>query len=240
MKRILAMGIAMLLMLALAGCGEYADEVTQASEASSVTSEPNDFDEAISRLSEPVSVEEALLETLTGPHSISYSLSFASLQELMRACKTARDGGDLTKYVPEWVENPAVYAETINLAALDKIFLPTNIPEPYRFRGISVYGDGVSIRYLREEHSGTEPEAYLERYSFRFTRRATEEELNDGKELLCGTNRLEWTFDGREMSLYLPTSIDVYTKEISLIEYLGLDSVEDLAQFTEVEVIELG
>jgi len=138
----------------------------------------------------------------------------------------------------------AELAESLNFAALDKIYVPTNIPEPYRLYGISIYEDGVGLRYLREEDLASEYKRQLtyvtfQFFDFYFSRLNTKDDLTDGKDLLCGTNRLEWVFDGRSMSMHVPASIDVYANEISLIEYLGLDSVDDLAQFVEVNMIEL-
>ena len=242
------MGIALLLMLALAGCGEYTEEAMQVSEASSK------IGVTLPVIEEPITLSR---DALTGPHSIPNSLSFASLQELMSACKTAREGGDMTKYVPEWVEDPAEYVETINLAALDKIYLPTNIPEPYRLNGIFVYEEGVRVRYLREEDLASEYARQLthvtfQYYSFYFSRsdhdsmddvlranHLTNKDLVDGKYWLSGDRTLRWVMDGRIMCLDLAASTEVVFKEISIVEYLGLDSVDDLAQFTEVKIIEL-
>jgi len=71
------------------------------------------------------------------------------------------------------------------------------------------------------------------------THKHTEEDLIDGKYLFCEPYMLYWELDGRLMSLKVPTSLEVLVNEVSLVEYLRLNSIEELARFTEVEVIEL-
>jgi len=261
MKRFSIVGIALLLLLVLAGCREYQGEPMKASEVDS-TAEATAMDEALSLLNESISVDEeaydeALKEALTNCPPAPAVLSFASLEDLLNACKTAREGGDISDFVSGW--NPEntdrTLADTVgdlNLTALEKIFVPTNIPAPYQFKGIAVYKEGVGVQYTREDLNLVD--AQLDKFAFSFSRldrdssmdeilranHLTRKNLIEDMYLFEGTHSLRWMLDGREMSLSLPRPREVLFMEISVVEYLGLNSIEELTQFAEVDVIELG
>ena len=260
MKRFSIVGIALLLLLASTSCGEYQGEPMQASEVDS-TAEATAMDKALSLLNESISVDEeayneALKEALSNCPPAPAVLSFASLEDLLNACKTAREGGDITDFVSGW-NAPTEFtladlAESLNFTALEKIYFPTNIPAPYKIKGITVYKEGVGVQYVREGLNLVE--AQLDKFAFDFSRvdrgssmddilranHLTRKVLIDGKYLFSGTHSLRWVLDGREMSLSLPYPREVLWKEISVAAYLGLNNVEELTQFTALEVIELG
>jgi hypothetical protein len=255
MKQLFIMGITLLLLFALANCGDYPGESAQASETDTASEGEVILSNELTLSDEEMSLMSSLKDSMI-VDPIPEALSFTSLKDLVNGCKTAKEGGDITKFVSGWGGGSteftlADHVENLNFAALDIIYFPTNIPKPYRLYGISVYKDSVSIRYLRGEHLDSEFEALFDNFVYNYSRLAsmddilranyfTNKDLIDGKYLLSGTRSLRWVLDGRDMSLDVPASVDVFEKKISLVAYLGLDSVEDLARFTEVDMIELG
>jgi len=255
MKRFSVVGITLLLLFALANCGEHHGDPTETSEASAATGEIN-MSEFPTLNDEELS---ALSEQMIGC-AMEPSLSFASLEDLSNGCIAAREGGDLASFVSGRIgpteSSLADIAEEVNLAALEKIYVPTGVPEPYRLNGISVAKSGVGIRYCREEDLiSDDPARILRQFAYTYSRSdldsplndrmqhygVTKEDLIEGKYLFNETSyTLDWELDGGVMNLKLPTSLEVYERKISLVEYLGLSSIEDLAQFAEVKLINLG
>jgi len=226
MKQLLIMGLVLFLLFALASCGESHSNPTETTKAT----EPFTLDP------EKVFVTPVYDE-----------LGFASPEEFIEAYKLVRAG----KADRELAEQ----AETVNFAELEKLYLPIRIPEPYRLYWLSVMkGPTVSVLYYREEHLVSDYERALagsQYFSYTYKQgdslmdgimqqnNAIEEDLIEGKYLLSEPCTLWWYIDGRNISLTLPASADVYAGEISVVEYLGLGSVEELAQFAELEVIDL-
>ena len=219
MKRILVIGAMLFLLFVLTSCGERRSDPTEVS--STRTNEDEIF------------VTPAYVK-----------LGFASPEELIEAYKLVR----ARKADRELAEQ----AESVDFAELEKLYLPTKIPEPYQLYWISVgEGPAVSIGYHRDEGLPLDYD-YAQYFVYTYSRQdaslmevlmqqydATEKDLIDGKYLLSGTNSLCWAFDGNIMRLSLPYSLEVLSGEISVVEYLGLGSVEELAQFAELEVIDL-
>jgi len=234
MKRLAAMGLALLLLLALASCGAQADET--------VTTEDAAFMEAISRINAGNTEIKEFIDW------VPVSLSFASLENLRNACKTAREGGDIASFISEQVGSAEV-DKHIHLAELDKIYLPTNIPAPYKLYEIKVTEKEVSFQYL----PGGDWDFLFDngfpfdKFHFIHSRRNDDLGEHFRERLLEGGywfnddfRALSWLLDGRSMWLRLPTPAEVFSGEVNVIDYLGLGSVEDLVRFTEVDVIELG
>jgi len=215
MKRVSIAGVALLLLLAMAGCGVCYVVITEASESLEVIADP-----------------------------VPPTLGFASLEELIEAYKLLRTHKADRKLKKS--------AKSVDFAKLEKLYLPTNIPEAYKLYWITIYKGGVWFKYLPEKYTGSEFEALFDNYSFYCSsldtdsmddimqaNHLTEKDLIEGKYWFTGSNSLVWVLDGKYMSIVLPTSTEVYSGDFSLIDYLGLDSVEDLAQFTRVEAIDL-
>ena len=239
MKRLLAMGITLFLLFALASCGEHRGDPTQTSGTIPATGE--------TRASEPHSMSNPLSSEELDPCITEPTLDFSSLGELIETRKSARTG-----------KSTGELAESVDFTELERIYLPISLPEPFRLNSISVYKEGVSLRYFREEdlvseHTIRDAINNMRYFTFAFTRPdsdstmdilmqhygITEEGLIDGKYLFREPYMLYWELDGRLMSLKVPVTLGVLVNEISLIDYLGLNSIEELARFTELEVIDL-
>jgi len=68
---------------------------------------------------------------------------------------------------------------------------------------------------------------------------ATEKDLIDGKYFFREPHSLYWTLDKKLMYMCIPASPEVIRGDISVVEYLGLSSVADLAKFAETTVVDL-
>ena len=243
MKRLLIMGVTLFLLFALTNCGKHHGDPSETSETNPATGEP-EVNETHSLSNEELSVIRENL--IVDP--VPVSLDFSSLEELKEAYKLVRAGkadGELAKLT-----------KSVNFAELEKLYLPTGVPEPYQLHKISVYKDSVQIRYSREEDliSGDTIKLALEYFNFIYSRSdpdyslkglmqqygVAEKDLIDGKYLFRERSyTLFWQLDGGLMSLKLPTSLEVFENKISVVEYLGLKSVDELARFAELQVIDL-
>jgi len=190
-------------------------------------------------------------------------LEFASVEDFLRSYATAGEGEDIANFLSRWSAwrtdmSLADVVEITNFLALNKFYLPTGIPEPYQIYKIIVNEKSVTILFLHEAHlvSNDAIMAAIDILSFRFifTRGwgfdspmdgmlrqegASKEDLIDDKYLFVERiPELIWAAGSELMHLYMPCR-DERGEEIDVVEYFGLNGVEDLVKFTEMAVIDL-
>ena len=175
MKRLSLMSIMFFLLLSLAGCGKLGDRTGNAGV------NPVDIYQDASHENE-IMISKTIAE-----------LEFASVEELLGSYRAAKIGK-----VDEGLAN---LVENVNLAALEKLYLPTSIPKEYQLYKIYVNEEAVSFWYWHEENLASESsflntEGQMQEFLFSFTRRwgvnspmdailrqfgGTKEDLIDGK-----------------------------------------------------------
>ena len=181
--------------------------------------------------------QEATYETFAN-HSWNFP-EFTSIEELVESHKTVREG--------RAVDSLAEAVENANFLELDKLYVPTAIPEGYYLYKITVIASLVRFEYL-PENDMVSTDAVLNAlnqgldFSFVFYRpgmdvtlwqHATEEDLIDGKYFFCKSHHLIWEFDEEvfELSMPLPLLDKLPNKETKIAEMI---------KYAEVEVVELG
>jgi len=187
-------------------------------------------------------------------------LVFSSFEDLLSGYELARNG-DFTNLASQRGATGSALAdivESTNFTELEKLYLPTGLPMPYQLYKISVYDKCISICFMHEDDMVSD-EAIQSAFSqFKFfgcdyyywdsdspldgTLRqhgATEKNLIDGKYLFDGRHSLCWAIDRGAMYMYLPLPSRDVRDKISMLENLGLNSIEELVKFAEVEVINL-
>lgn len=183
-------------------------------------------------------------------------LQYNSLEEFINDIRKVKMG--------EATGELADIAERMNLASIDRVYVPTGIPDSYKIFNVAVSENSVTILFMPEEHltsisSQMDAVIVQQHFAFNFTRMSfedplagvmqqlavTEEGLLEGKLLFDSPNSITWGYDGRMMHLYLPLPSDTAIADIrcvteeSMLQSLGLDSKSDLIRFTPVEVVDL-
>ena len=184
--------------------------------------------------------------TQVGPYETKANLSWnfpelTSLEEFVEIYKEIREG--------KAVGDTADKAESVNYLELDKLYVPTVIPEGYHLYEIKVNEHLVSFRYLLESHMVSPDIAYsiyTPYFSIAFWRgidnmdgtlrqhNATEEDLIDGKYLFVEPNYLYfWEYDGVLFRLDMP---------LPLLEKQPDEQakIAEMIKYAEVEVVDLG
>jgi len=142
-------------------------------------------------------------------------LVFSSLDELMSSHTAVRASRSIGNY--------AELTASTNFASLERLYLPTNIPEKYELLSIAVTEWMVSIIYLHRDDMVTEDtigDALINRrgFSFNITRldldspmdgimlqnHATEDDLIEGRYLFVEPNLFVWTTDSEVITMYTP------------------------------------
>jgi hypothetical protein len=179
-------------------------------------------------------------------------ISFKSVEELIDAHKTVRNGGILNEEID--VYKP----DETNFAALEKLYIPTNIPETYGLLSIEVIPSFVTFYFLPEEYLVSSSTRWEERYNNKDFRLASprgdddwanylidfrhdDKELIDGKYLQYRPNAWRWEYDNKIMYFHTPLPPDTRwdTTPKQLARYLGLNDISDLTQFLTLETLDL-
>jgi len=167
------------------------------------------------------------------------SLEFTSLEELVESHRIVREG----KAVGSLAED----AKNTIFKKLDKLYVPTAIPEGYHLYEIKVLTVLVRITYLLESNMDTIDEVgndFIQDQAFTFQffrqdnmdkplqRNATEEDLINEDYYFIEPNVLRW-FDGLLLQMNMP---------LQLLEKLPdqQTKIAEMIKYTEVEVVELG
>ena len=242
MRRTFALGIFMLLFLVLlTGCNE---ETQINNHGLTVIAESN-----------RLAVEEAnSLQGNTsipsGGHFAPVELQFSSLENFITAHRAVNAEENIDNLVEFWRGrgSSATFTDTIErleFASLERLYLPTGIPEAYQLFRITVFEDIVEFLYLPEAYLVSEypTRTWIDRnrdFIFSFSRGRewdlaflmrqnglTEDDLIDNKYLLLMPNWLSWESAGGEiLHLSIPQSIVV-------------DSMADMARFAEITTVDL-
>jgi len=155
-------------------------------------------------------------------------------------------------------------AEINNFASLETLYVPTNIPEPYRLGQISVHEANVSLTFYIEEHLISEEamrSATIRQQGFSFSlfRHESDEPMAGYRapqgDFINRSREGDWIHDrylftrfgdtliwavGRNLATMSFPRRDAQGEVIGdLVRYFGLDSVEDLARFAELVAIDL-
>jgi len=169
-------------------------------------------------------------------------LHFSSPGDLLDAHKTVAAGGDIADFVSYWratstESNLSDVVESVNFSSLERLYLPTNIPEDYQIYRIDISKEFVSIWYLPEAYINMQdgfPVATNQQkyFHFSFTRWNTEplsdsamDDLNDDRYGFDGHNMIQWSFCNERFLLYTPTE-------------MGNDRSE-LIRFAEMRIVEV-
>ena len=177
-------------------------------------------------------------------------LQFSSLENFLAAHRAVNAEEDIDNLVEFWRgrTTSATFADTIEIlgfAPLERLYLPTGIPETYKLFRITVFEDIVELLYLPETSlvSGNPNRVRINRnrdFIFSFSRDQeldlafimrqnglTEDDLIDNRYLPHMRNWLSWQSDtGEILHLSIPRSIVV-------------DNVAEMARFAEIAVVDL-
>ena len=235
MKRISIVTIAFIMIVLLARCGPADETTVQTTSGQHTENSSSQHTESTGLSGE--SINEDVFEFISDEEFLtSY-----------RLVKAGKADGDIKQL-----------ADSVNLVALEKLYTPSSIPNNYKLYKIDIYENVVSSLYFLEEHMVSESAiraaiSQSQFFSFNFYRwdsnspmegilrqqGATEKDLINGKYLFVPPYSLCWEIDRGVMQLDMPASIEVIRGETSIVDYLGLNSVEELAQFAELKEIDL-
>jgi len=232
--------IAVILLLALVGCGQSGEEIDIPD------TNPGDV---------VYYVHGQLHHEQVHGHMESAELRFSSLEEFLHTYIAVRDGISAEGFMPESLSGHFdIFSEMVagvDLLSLEKLYLPTALPEGYQIFEILLSEWSVSLFYLHEEHLISEFASFdavmsQQHFQFWFPRRSieppveivitdhmrrhgiTEDDIIDGTYLyLHFINSIDWVFDNMLMSLGMPQSFGE--------NY----SIEELLAFTATEVLDL-
>ncbi|MCL2408766.1 MAG: hypothetical protein FWC96_04030 [Oscillospiraceae bacterium] len=243
MKRFLIISVTVILILALTGCGQNSETDLEIEAAVGVITDLETDAETVEWQEESVAASDA-----------PDTLRFSSLEEFLLSYIAVKDGMRAEGFMPTSVhgnfEHFSEMAESVDLLSLERFYLPVNIPEEYKIFRIAVTEYHVTIRFLPEEHLGSETDILLARadsqdFQFSFTRKlnlenpmagimeqfgVTEADLIDGKYLFLEPNLFLWGSNREILSLYTPRPPAVGLSD---------NGEEDLVQFTEMFVLDL-
>ena len=194
--------------------------------------------------------EETQTNIPSGGHGAPVKLEFSSLENFLTAHRAVNAGEDIYTLVEFWIgrNSSATFADTIErlgFASLERLYLPTGIPETHQLFRITVFECTVEFWYLPEAYLVTENPIRLSinpnrDFIFNFSRdrewdlrslmrqnRLTEDDLINNKYLLFMPDWLWWESDmGKILRLTVPQSV-------------AADNVADMARFAEITVVDL-
>jgi len=204
MKMFIAITIIVMLLLTLTGC----EQQRSVTDMYGVISEDNFVNEYIS--------EEESHTIIATPEF----LEFSSLDEFLEVHRSARSS--------EVAEDISVVAERLDIASVERLYLPTGILEEYELFCVMIDLVNVGLLFLPSEHlvsDGQRSDAVSKRQHFIFTFSresfeypmsgimeqfgATETDLLDGRYLFVEPNSYLWGYDGRILCLQLPMPPDI-------------------------------
>jgi len=199
MKRFSVLIVACLALLGLSGCDQYGGVISMA------------IGDHVSNFDNGNMSHEQEHGTIAASEAIE-TLEFSSLDEFLLNFSTVKAGRATVDF--------ANSATNTGFAALERLYLPTNIPEAYQLFRITVNEEAVSIWYLPEEYLGSEDAIWFaisqqRHFLFSFTRwniespmdgilrqnRSTEEDLIDGKYLFIEPNMFIWGSDSEVVTV---------------------------------------
>ena len=178
-------------------------------------------------------------------------LHFSSLEDFLAAYRIVKAGGEIADLVTHWRapfsdSDLADVSDEVNLSALERFYLPVNIPKEFQLYRIDIGESSVTVWYVHDDLLISES-PYLDamfqhpqrHFQFTFTRWEIDSPMDevlqqnlrggdvfiDGKFIFTEPNMLTWTSDKELIYMYTPLPV--------------ADSVSDLIRFTEFEVIDL-
>ncbi|MDR0951522.1 MAG: hypothetical protein LBM18_01175 [Oscillospiraceae bacterium] len=258
MRRYQIIIVVLLLLSALVGCAavEKAEDVS--SQSSPVVDE--EIDQA---QDESPPVEESPSVIIGDP--IPDQLYFSSIEQLLGAYIVAKESGtggeELEGFVSEWEatygdSSLADVAESVNFTSLEKLYIPTGIPEDYELYRIRVNDDSMNFWYVHKNDMVSEEAIEDALVSFRcfifiVTRwdadssllvdgmleqnLATKEDLIDEKYLFIQPHTLTWVYETERFIFYAP----LVPNSEGGIETGSDYSAEDMIICAETSVINL-
>jgi len=157
--------------------------------------------------------------------------------------------------------------ENVDLSSLEKLYLPIRIPEAYQLYNIEVDRENVAFWYLPEEYAVLEDglsHARMNRsyFLFTFTRWDMESPMdailgqhqnmpyfNYEEDMIAGKvfmrpNMFNWASESENLLLRLPIPPSLNIMDLTLTNddiarHMGHNSIEELAVYTTVEVLDL-
>ena len=243
MKRFFLVTVAFFLLLMLFGCNQRGE----ANETNPLVTRETDhtFEEFVDEQKLEETTRDYKQEGPTGHPWPAAILEFTSLEQLIESKKTGKEGISYTGSYADEVERA-------KFAALDKLYVPTVIPEGYQLYKIHVSQYYVSFQYYTESDMVSRDaiiNAYYRKFVFSFYRRdsgiditmdnalqqhnATKEDLVDGKYLFAEPDLLYWEFDGERLSLNMPRPLLEKQPDKQ-------KKIAEMIRYTEVVVVDLG
>jgi len=193
-------------------------------------------------------------------------LEFASMEDFLSSYTIASEGraeGDIADLVTDW--NPAFadsdfadVVEATELASLEMLYQPTNIPEGFQLYRVTVNERNVAFWYLHEDDLVSEEatqEALDQQRYFLFNvsrrdgdasalmdgvlrrNRASAEDLIDGRYLSVAPNALVWASDGVIFRLFAPLSMADDMVRFAEVGAASLRDTDEVAALVGDEVM---
>jgi len=186
-------------------------------------------------------------------------LAFSSLNELIASynATAASKANNVSSRIDSILPN---LEESVNLLALERLYLPTNIPSEYQLHQITVFENNVSLVYLHiddlvSEDTIVEALIHQRHFLFNFTRwnvespmegilqqnDATIDDLIDGKYLLVEPNLLIWASDNEVIYMYVPLMPrhTLGQRELTNDDAISVEHALEQIRFTETMVVDL-
>ena len=266
MKRFITAPIILFIILTLAGCGQYGEEMETNEENLVDAYEPQDTYEEKNH--SPYEQEEEMVIFDT---PVEDSIRFSSVEDFLNAYMIASAGGNINHLASEWHETFAAdgapfstSAAAVNFTSLETFYLPVGIPEEFELFTIEVNEELVSFIFLHSDDMVSEDaiwDAIRNLREFRFTfyrwdvedsvlidamleqNFITEEDLIDGKYLLHEQGRsFSWVFDRTRFHLRTPWLHHNARAEVSIASENGdmpLADPLEAVKFTEMVTLNL-
>jgi len=252
MKKFLMIGITFFLLLTFVGCRQY-NEVPEKSESYPTYHENHETTKEYESYSEEIDYSK-----FRAPHPLPDALVFTSIEELIEIYQLVKTGkaDELEKSKADRIVmfgydedagNLMKIAESMNFAALDKIYIPVGIPEEYQLYKIEVKKKSVCYSYFLEEDLASEETKGIaigeqKNFQFDFTRwnidspmdgilqqcNATTKDLINGKYLYSQPYSLYWGFDREVLHMYLPRPL----------WNIGISEMKKLTEVTIVDLLD--
>ena len=269
MKRFITALIILFIILTLAGCGQYGEEMETNEENLVDAYEPQDAYEEESH--SPYEHEEEM-EISDTP--VEDSIRFSSVEDFLNAYMIAGAGGNINHLASEWHETFAAdgapfstSAAAVNFTSLETFYLPVGIPEEFELFTIEVNEEFINLIFLHQDDMISEDAIWSALRSnyrvFRFSiprgqnhgdphedpmegmlqlHDLTEEVLIDEKYLVLGPDTVVWVENNRLLALYIPESHRNASGDVSMERGDGEMSYEEQLEavsFAETTTINL-
>ena len=170
-------------------------------------------------------------------------LEFSSIAEFLEGYISFREGTASEQFTS--------LAEQVDLAGLDRIYIPTGLPEKYQLYRILISAQSVILRFLPEEYLTSEEDMDIERFQrqvqLMFFRGWTAEAAHEGflsqnriteADLIAERyyynarrNDIQWVSDDTRVILTMPRS--------PITAARGVLDVAELVQYAAVETVNL-